>query len=161
MFRLVLCAGICVCSTLAALELHRRKERSAAVSWELSDKIAEIMAALRFEAADVYELCQRVFAGDSFSDYSAFRAIDSGDFPKKWQAACATLRTDTRSEAAFLRVGKILGSCDLQSQTELLGAVMTELREHAKAERMRAEASKKLYTTLGALLGAAVSIMII
>lgn len=153
--------ALSVCTTLAAIELHRQKARSAAVSWELSDKISEIIAALRFEAADVFELCQRVFDGESICDYSAFRAIDSGDFPVRWQSACQTLKTDSRSAAMFSRVGKILGSSDLQSQIELLEALMLELREHAKEERLRVEASKKLYTTLGALLGAAVSIMMI
>lgn len=161
MLRLVLCAGICVCSTLAALELYRQKARSAAASADLADRIGEIIAALRFESADVFELCRRVFTEDSVLDYSAFRAIDSGDFQKRWQQACGTLPLDISSAAAFLRIGRILGTCDLQSQTELLGAVMLDLREHSKVLRGRAEASKRLYTTLGALLGAAVSIMII
>lgn len=152
---------LCISSTLAALELHRQRTRSAEVTKELSDKIAEIIATLRFEAADVYELCQSVFCGDAVCDYSAFRAIDSGDFPSRWQSACKTLKTDARSAATFSRVGKILGSCDLQSQTELLGALMTELSEHAKKLHEQAEGSKRLYTTLGALLGAAISIMII
>lgn len=161
MLRLLLCCGLCICSTLSALELHRQRTRSAEISKDLADKIAEIIAALRFEAADVFELCATVFSDNTICDYSAFRQIKSGDFPVLWQNACKTLQTDARSIAAFSRAGKILGSCDLQSQTELLGVIHEELSAHAKTLRERAESSKKLYTTLGALLGAAVSIIII
>lgn len=161
MLKLILCCGLCISSTLVSLELYRQRLLKAEIAKDLADKIAEITALLRFESADVYELCQTVFSGRQPCDYSAFVKITSGNFPALWENACKSLPTDARSAALFLRAGKILGSCDSESQIKLLAALHNELREHSKAIYDRAEGLKKLYTTLGALLGAAVSIMMI
>lgn len=146
---------------MSSLELYREKERSSEAVREMSDIVGRIVSLLRFEATDVYEICRKAFEGAQILDYGKFTAIESGDFPKQWKNACADLRADDESKRLFEQVGRILGSYDLESQLERLSHIQSELSERAKLLRDKAESTRKLYTTLGAMLGLGISIVII
>lgn len=142
---------------MASLELYRRKERFAETTEELSDIVGRMIALLRFENADVYSICQEVFS----DKYPKFSSITAGDFPTLWKSACQSLGVDTETTRLFALVGDTLGTSDTQSQIEQLQIIRDDMRAHAKSLKERSAETKKLYTTLGALLGLAASIIII
>ena len=146
---------------MSAHELHTEKVRTSSAARELSEVIGKIVSLLRFEASDVYEICRKSFEGTGILDYSEFESIDGGDFPLRWLTACQNIDIDDESRRIFEAVGRVLGSCDLNTQTDRLSRLQAELSDHAKDLREKADSTKKLYTTLGAAFGIALSIIII
>lgn len=161
MIKLFLCTIICGCTFLSATELHRQKTKEAEAARELCVVIGRAETLIHFEAADVFTVCEKVFEGVEAVDVAAFKSIRSGDFKSEWQAACDTLDVDAESKRIFRAVGQVMGSCDIESQTKRLSELRSELSEHAKNLSEKAESTKKLYASLGALLGAAVSVIFI
>lgn len=146
---------------MSSNELHAEREREAESVRELSEAVGKMITLLRFEAADVYELCGRAFEDLELLDYSDFRQIDSGDFPELWNKACQKLKTDAEALKIFESVGKVIGASDIESQTERLCQIQRELSERGKELKKKSDESKKLYRTIGALSGVAISLMII
>lgn len=143
---------------MMSLELHHCKERIADTAGELSDVISRMISLLRFENADVYTLCRECFT----DDYMQFRSITSGDFHKMWLDACnCCMSADTETKRMLINVGETLGTSDTQSQIERLKVICNDMQDHTKSLKWKVAEQKKLYTTLGALSGLAVSIMII
>ena len=142
---------------MMSLELHHCKERIADTAGELSDVISRMISLLRFENADVYTLCRECFT----DDYMQFRSITSGDFHKLWLDSCQHISADAESKRLLALVGETLGTSDTQSQIERLKVICNDMQDHTKSLKRKVAEQKKLYTTLGALSGLAVSIMII
>ena len=161
MIKLFLCCALCTCTLMFSLELHREKQRQAEAVRDLADVVSRIISLLRFEATDVFQICQNAFNNAEIMDFTEFRLIDGGEFPIRWKKACQGLSTDSESKRLFEAVGGILGTCDLRSQTERLSQIHTDLTEHSKSLREKADGTKKLYTTIGALLGLGIAIVII
>ncbi len=161
MIKLMLCSVLCICSLMSSYEVYSERLRSAEKVRELADSVYRMISLLRFEAADVYEICRSAFNGSEFVDFSEFKGIDSGDFTEKWHNACLNLRADKDAVRIFERVGRILGSCDCESQTAMLAGISSELSERAKSLKSSAERSKRLYITFGAAIGIGISIIII
>lgn len=161
MIRLALCGALCFCTLMTSLELYRLKLRDADYIKELSEVAARAVSLLRFEALDVYGVCARAFEGVELIDPKEFKSITEGDFPKMWRSACESLETDPQAAKIFASIGSVLGSCDIESQTERLELIKSELYERQRAARQKAESEKKLYAALGAFSGIGISIMII
>ena len=161
MIKFALCSALCACSLMSAIELHSERVQSAEAVRELAEITANIVSLLRFEAADVYVICREAFRGARVLDYSLFSEIDSGDFPKRWLEACESLHLDKEALELFKSVGRVLGSCDIESQIERIERIRAELSARAKKLRERADSTKKMYSVLGALLGLGISIVII
>ena len=160
MIKLLLCAMLSLCTLLSSLEMYRERLCEAQIPREMAEALSRMISRLRFDAEDVFSLCENSFDGFVCADFSEFRAISSGDFHKKWASACKNLAADRESKALFESAGRILGSCDLQTQTERLAEISQELSERSKKLRERAEGSKRLYTAFGALSGIGISLMI-
>ncbi len=161
MIRLFLCMIICGCGLLSASELNRQKLAEADAVRELCGVISRIEAMVRFEAADVYTICRRAFDGVKSADCGTFKEIDGGDFSEKWQSACDALNIDGEAKKIFREAGYVMGSCDAITQSERLSELKSALSERASTLSKRADETKKLRLTLGALLGAAVSVIFI
>lgn len=157
MTKLILCAVLCTSTLMTSLELYRRKVRIADTAEELSDIIGRMISLLRFESADVYTLCRECFT----NGYPQFQAIIDGNFRERWMSACQIIIADTETLRLLGLVGETLGNSDTQSQIERLQAIREDLRSHARALKQKHAETKKLYTTLGALSGLAVAIIII
>lgn len=142
---------------MTSFELLRRKERVAETAGELSDIIGKMISLMRFESADVYTLCRECFT----DGYPQFQAITDGNFHQLWLISCQSISADAETMRLFKLVGEILGTSDTQSQTDRLQVIRDDLRDHAKSLKQRNAGQKKLYTTLGALSGLAVTILII
>lgn len=159
MIKLVISGALCASTVLISYEMYGERIRIADSVNELAEVTAVIISLLRYEAADVYTVCREAFDGAVLSDYSAFKAIQSGDFPREWSRACKNLKSEPEAAKLFERIGRVLGSCDLESQIERLLDIRSELCSRAEYLKSKNESVKKLYTALGALSGIAISII--
>ena len=157
----MLCAALCACTLMSSFELCAKRLKSARAVAELAEAVERITALLRFESADVYEICRRAFEGFEAVDLTAFSKIESGDFGAQWEKACEALEADAEAKRLFARVGRVLGTCDAESQEAVLSGISRELYERSRAMKDSAEKSKRLYLTFGAAAGLGISVIVL
>ena len=82
-------------------------------------------------------------------------------FPELWAKACESEFSDPETKRFALTAGEILGSSDAWSQAERLRILQEDIRLHAESMRQKYDSEKRIYKTVGAFSGLALSIMII
>lgn len=155
-----MCCLLTACTLLASLELYREKRRAANLSGELAEAVSMMISSLRFESADVFEMCRKCFDNVKSADISRFKSI-SKDFHDGWNKACDILTADDEVKRLMRSAGAVLGSCDAESQSERLSRICDALSKHSDELKKRTDETKKLYMALGALTGLGISIIII
>lgn len=138
---------------LIAKERVNTEEMKINLYKELADAAERIMALLRFQSMDVYQICETVFSKEKCC-LPSFCSIRES-FSDRWIEACKTDILPISQDACelFESAGSFLGQYDIESQLERLGYIKDELlhkRDFALEELAK---KKKLYYCLGGFAG--------
>ena len=155
MFRIYLCGALSLSTFMISAELHRLREKEADEPKRLAEAVSKMIPLVCYDSADVYTLSKSAMTG-----FPEFSKITAGNFPEQWKSACKTIH-DPESAKLMSLCGDILGSSDGDSQIERLRLLRSDLRARAEELNKRCQGTKRLYYTLGALSGLAVSVMMI
>lgn len=156
MIKAFLSAVICTMSFMASCELHKRKECAAKTAMQLSECISGIISMLTYEHADAYTVAKEA-VGRYYPEFSEI----TSDFPERWDKACENTVSEPESLRLMKLAGEIIGSADIETQTDRLKLLREDMRAHAVKLREISQSTSKLYAVLGTLFGMAVVIMII
>ena len=156
MIKLILCMILTASGYLIFQELHRKKESLASLTYDLADCFSALITRISFGCEDVFSAVNAAL-GEKFSEFT----LSGGDFPTLWETACRKTFNDPETLRLCLSAGGILGTSDADSQSERLKIIRDGIIKRADVLKEKSDGSKKLYVTLGAALGLAVSIMVI
>lgn len=129
--------------------------------------IDEIMTLLRYKASTVYEIINHLIKNERFSDFSFLRniAADSAtSFQLDW---CNSLEENPplnlkKDDLTILAdIGRNLGTSDIEGQLSTLNLQQNELKKLISSAEADCERKTKLYRSLGVLVGAFISVMLI
>ncbi|HIT59318.1 MAG TPA: stage III sporulation protein AB [Candidatus Faeciplasma pullistercoris] len=162
MLKAVLCIAVIVSSALISGEQLRCIRRKNEISRELADVIDKMEAMLRFQSADVYQLCSSCFCDCHSFDSSGFTAI-SDNFSRMWEKECGRnlSQADKRVFSLFEGISEYLGAFDLETQISRLEYAKNEIRyiyANSQAELLK---KQKLYYSVGIFFGVLVCMIII
>lgn len=157
MAKTVLCMLLTCFCYLVSVELCRRKERLSDSARDLSDCVGKAISMLGFLRSDVYKISKEAFG----ACFKSFDFDKTAPFPELWAKACESEFSDPETKRLALTAGEILGSSDAWSQAERLRILQEDIRLHAESMRQKYDSEKRIYKTVGAFSGLALSIMII
>ena len=129
--------------------------------------IDEIIILLRYKAATVYEIIGHLIKNDRFSDFSFIGniAVDGAtSFQFDW---CNSLEANPplnlkKDDLIILAdIGRNLGTSDIEGQLSTLNLQQNELKKLISSAEADCERKSKLYRSLGVLVGAFISVMLI
>lgn len=129
--------------------------------------IDEIIILLRFKASTVYEIIEHLTRNERFSDFSFLNKITAnGEIPFQldW---CNSLKISPPSNLKtedlhiLADIGKNLGTSDIEGQISTLNLQRNELKTLISSAEEDCERKSKLYRSLGVLVGAFISVMLV
>lgn len=162
MLKAVLCIVVIVSSALISGEQLHCIRRKNEISRELADVIDRIEAMLRYQSADVYQICASCFYGCSSFDSGCFASI-SDDFSRMWEKECRRnlSQADTRVARLFEGISEYLGAFDLDTQISRLEYAKNEIRRIYDISQAELSKQKKLYYSFGIFFGVLICMIII
>lgn len=129
--------------------------------------IDEIIILLRYKASTVYEIIGYLTGNERFAEFSFLEKISAdGDcsFQLEW---CNSLEENPplnlkQDDLQILAdIGKNLGTSDIEGQISTLNIQRNELKILISSAETEYEKKSKLYRSLGVLVGAFISVMLI
>lgn len=129
--------------------------------------IDEIMILLRYKASTVYEIIECLIKNERFSDFSFLGNIGidgATSFQLDW---CNSLEANPplnlkKDDLLILAdIGRNLGTSDIEGQISTLKLQRNELEILISSAEADCERKSKLYRSLGVLVGAFISVMLI
>ena len=129
--------------------------------------IDEIIILLRYKASTVYEIIEHIAENERFSDFVFISNIShdgENSFQSDW---CKSLEANppTSLKAGDLQIladiGRNLGTSDIEGQISTLNLQRNNLKSLIISAEADCEKKSKLYRSLGVLVGAFISVMLI
>lgn len=154
MIKYILFIIIIISCFLVSVEKLNSERKKVEIAKELESIIRQMSTMIKYQSADVFQLCMTCFEGRFECDYSSFLTID-GDFSEGWQRACdAALKcSDAMIVKSFSCISDFLGCYDKQSQITGLEAVSEDIKLRRTSIEEKLEKNKKMYLCLGAFFG--------
>lgn len=129
--------------------------------------IDEIIILLRFKASTVYEIIDHMKKDEFFSDFEFLGNITSDSVTSFQLDWCNSIEVNPplnlKSEdlQILVDIGKNLGTSDIEGQISTLNLQRNELKLLISSAEADCEKKSKLYRSLGVLVGAFISVMLI
>ncbi len=161
MIKIILCVIVTALTTLTTHELYKSEHKKLKFVKELYTVTEEIIGLLRFQYADVYQICEQCFKSRkiAFNEFCKIKA----NFTLEWQKACKSCLNTADSEASklFEEIGTVLGNYDLQTQISRLEYILQSLKDIHKAKEVELGNKRKIYYTFGICSGVIICLFII
>ena len=147
---------------LVSHEICAKEKQNIAVLKELYTIVLEIIGLLRFQSADVYQICSACFENKRLLDYSSFKNIDFS-FSEKWENACFETLQGVNQETydLFSEVGKVLGNYDAETQISRLEYIAETIKSQYVNANQEHKNRQKIYYTFGFFSGTIICIFLV
>jgi len=129
--------------------------------------IDEIIILLRYKASTVYEITDYLVRSERFADFDFLGKINVDEkfsFQQNWSKSIKA-NPPSCLKACDLEIlgdiGKNLGTSDIEGQLSMLSLQRAELETLIMSAEADCERKSKLYRSLGVLVGAFISVMLI
>ena len=162
MIKIVLSFSIFISAILTSREICKADEKKVALFKELYSIVDEMIGMLRFQSADVYQICNICFENKYIFDFKMFKNINFS-FSENWEKACNETFKHINIEAYdyFLEVGRVLGNFDAETQITRLEYISESIKQRYSALIQQYLNKKKIYYAFGAFVGVIICIFLL
>ncbi len=129
--------------------------------------IDEIIILIRYKASTVYEITDCLMKNERFADFGFLHNVNTDEnssFQQNWSNAIKEKPPSNLKSSdleILLDIGKNLGTSDIEGQFSMLSLQRAELETLILSAESDYERKSKLYRSLGVLVGAFISVMLI
>lgn len=154
-------------SAFAGLYFSSSLKNRVVMLKKLNYMLDEIMIMLRYRSATVYEIAEALAADERFTEFEFLGSIkQEGEKPFRdsWCEAaekCRLFGLKKSDTELICDIGKKLGTSDLDGQMSVIKLWQAEVTSAISSAESEYASKAKLYRTMGVLIGAFISIMLI
>ncbi len=162
MFRFFLCTAVVISAFLISREIISQDIRQTELTRELVSVVDRMLALLRYQSADVYQLCSSCFKKSDLYEVRRFISINNS-FSEQWKQACKDALKDADKDAydEFCGIADYLGMYDLETQMQRLDYTEQALRKIYEGKKDNLLKKKKLCYSLGVFTGIMICMIVI